>query len=92
MYTTTGVDAIATITELRSRTSELLDHVRDTKASILIQKNNEAYAVLIDWETYQSLLERRSERLQAKDRLPQEGGRAVAISEEGSRQGQRKKK
>ncbi len=56
MYSTTGIDAIATITELRSKTSELLDHVRETKKSVMIQKNNEAYAVLIDWETYQSLM------------------------------------
>jgi prevent-host-death family protein len=86
MYTTTGVDAIATITELRSRTSELLDHVRNTKASILIQKNNEAYAVLIDWETYQDLLEPRSDRNPAHDRSPQHGNRAAGTPEENVRQ------
>ena len=91
MYTTTGVDAIATITELRSRTSELLDHVRDTKASILIQKNNEAYAVLIDWDTYQRLLEK-PERAQAQDRLPQQGGRVAGPADEGARQTQQRKK
>jgi prevent-host-death family protein len=52
MYNTEGVDAIATITELRSETSELIDYVRKTKSGVLIQKNNEPYAVLIDWETY----------------------------------------
>lgn len=76
MYTTTGVDAIATITELRSKTSELLDHVRDAQQSILIQKNNEAYAVLIDWETYQRLLEKPDERPKAHDRKPQHGRRS----------------
>ena len=36
MYQTEGVDAIATITELRAETSELIDHVRKTKNGILI--------------------------------------------------------
>lgn len=94
MYTTTGVDAIATITELRSKTSELLDHVRDTKTSILIQKNNEAYAVLIDWETYQNLLDRKHDRAHASDRSPHQGGRAAGTADDvarGSRQQQKRK-
>lgn len=81
MYTTTGVDAIATITELRSKTSELLDHVRDTRNSILIQKNNEAYAVLIDWETYQRLIDRPDERKKAHDRKPRQAARAARKDE-----------
>ncbi len=52
MYNTEGVDSIATITELRSETANLIKHVRDTKRGVLIQKNNEPHAVLIDWETY----------------------------------------
>ena len=55
MYNTEGVDAIATITELRSETSELIDHVRTTKTGVLIQKNNEPYAVLIDWDVYKEI-------------------------------------
>lgn len=54
MYNTEGIDTIATITELRSETSELIEHVRKTKSGVLIQKNNEPYAVLLDWETYKS--------------------------------------
>jgi prevent-host-death family protein len=52
MYNTEGINTIATITELRSETSELIEHVRATKSGVLIQKNNEPYAVLLDWETY----------------------------------------
>ena len=52
MYNTEGINTIATITELRSETSELIEHVRNTKSGVLIQKNNEPYAVLLDWETY----------------------------------------
>ena len=56
MYTTKGVDAVATITEVRANTSELIDHARKNKSAVLIQKNNDPYAVLLDWETYQELM------------------------------------
>lgn len=52
MYNTEGIHTIATITELRSDTSDLINYVRDNKEGILIQKNNEPYAVLLDWETF----------------------------------------
>lgn len=55
MYNTSGVDAIATITELRSETSELIDYVQTEQKGVLIQKNNEPHAVLLDWTTYQRL-------------------------------------
>jgi len=55
MYQTEGVDSIATITELRAETSELIDHVRESKTGVLIQKNNEPHAVLISWDTYIAL-------------------------------------
>lgn len=55
MYNTEGVDAVATITELRSETSDLIDHVRSTNNGVLIQKNNEPHAVLISWETYRAI-------------------------------------
>jgi prevent-host-death family protein len=55
MYNTEGVDSIATITELRSETADLIEHVRKTKRGVLIQKNNEPHAVLIDWETYRKI-------------------------------------
>lgn len=55
MYNTEGINTIATITELRSETSELIEHVRKTRSGVLIQKNNEPYAVLLDWETYKKV-------------------------------------
>jgi len=55
MYNTEGVDSIATITELRAETANLITHVRETKRGVLIQKNNEPHAVLIDWETYRKI-------------------------------------
>ena len=55
MYEISGVKAIATITELRSETSELLDYVREAQKGLLIQKNNEPFAVLLDWETFQKM-------------------------------------
>ncbi|GEM_PF-299177 len=75
MYSTTGIDAIATITELRSQTSKLLDHVRQNRSSILIQKNNEAFAVLIDWETYLSLINEAGEAKELEDRPSRRRGR-----------------
>ncbi len=56
MYLTKGIDAIATITELRSNTSELLEYAKEIERGILIQKNNQPYAVLISWELYDKLL------------------------------------
>lgn len=55
MYNTEGVDAIATITELRSETADLIERARETQNGILIQKNNEPHAVLISWDTYKQI-------------------------------------
>ena len=56
MYFTKGIEAVATITELRSNTTELLDHAKSIESGILIQKNNEPYAVLISYDVYEVLL------------------------------------
>jgi prevent-host-death family protein len=56
MYSTRGIDVVATITELRSRTSELVENAKEINSGILIQKNNEPYAVLISYELYDRLL------------------------------------
>ncbi len=56
MYSTRGIEAVATITELRSKTSELVEHAKRIKRGILIQKNNEPYAVLINYDLYLDLL------------------------------------
>jgi len=57
MYNTEGVDSIATITELRSDTADLIESVRKSKRGILIQKNNEPHAVLLDWGMYKKIKE-----------------------------------
>lgn len=56
MYSTRGIEAVATITELRSKTSELVEHAKDSELGILVQKNNEPYAVLISHEMYDKML------------------------------------
>lgn len=56
MYSTRGIEAVATITELRSKTSELVEHAKSIERGILIQKNNEPYAVLISYDLYDRLL------------------------------------
>ena len=57
MYNTEGVDAVATITELRSETSDLIEQVQSTNNGVLIQKKNEPHAVLISWEAYKAIKE-----------------------------------
>ena len=80
MYKTAGIDAIATITELRAKTTELIDHVRQSGNALLIQKNNEPFAVLLDWETYNELLERSGDKAFPGDRRPQPRGHRAAAS------------
>ena len=75
MYRTTGIDTIATITELRAKTTELVDHVRASRKALLVQKNNEPFAVLLDWETYHWLVERTGSRVVPEDRGPLPGSR-----------------
>ena len=84
MYSTAGIDAIATITELRSKTSKLLDHVRRNRSSVLIQKNNEPFAVLMDWETYLSLINEPAEKKEkeVEDRPARRRGRKKASEKE----------
>lgn len=56
MYTTEGVDAVATITELRSDTSDLVDQAQAIRNGVLIQKNNEPHAVLLSWDIYKAIM------------------------------------
>ena len=62
MYSTRGIEAVATITELRSNTSELVEHAKEIERGILVQKNNEPYAVLISYDLYIDLLPGQSGR------------------------------
>lgn len=56
MYSINGIDTIATITELRAKTGELAEHAKKTNRGILIQKNNEPYAVLVSYDLYKRLM------------------------------------
>ncbi len=62
MYFTKGIEAVATITELRSNTSELVEHAKEIERGILIQKNNEPYAVLVSYDVYAELLATKSDK------------------------------
>ena len=55
MYTTEGVSQIATITELRSETAELLEAAKANAGGVMIQKNNQPEGALISWEVYKQL-------------------------------------
>lgn len=62
MYSTEGIEAVATITELRSKTSELVEQAKKIDSGILIQKNNDPYAVLISYDLYIDLLKARGKK------------------------------
>jgi len=55
MYSTQGIEAIATVTELRSKTSALIEQAKGLKTGIMIQKNNEPEAVLVSYDLYQKM-------------------------------------
>ena len=55
MYSTQGIEAIATVTELRSKTSALIERAKGLQTGIMIQKNNEPEAVLLSYDLYQKL-------------------------------------
>ena len=57
MYSTRGIEAIATVTELRSRTSSLIDQAASLETGIMIQKNNDPVAVLVGYDKYMELYE-----------------------------------
>jgi prevent-host-death family protein len=58
MYQTEGVDAITTITELRTQTTEMIDLVQESHKGVMIQRNNNPEAVLISWELYKRIKEK----------------------------------
>lgn len=58
MYTTKGIEAIATITELRSKTAELIEEAGNFEG-IMIQKNNEPLAVLVSYDKYLKLMKKK---------------------------------
>ncbi len=66
MYSTRGIEAVATVTELRSRTSALIDQAKGLKTGIMIQKNNEPEAVLIGYELYLDLFAAHDKSKKAK--------------------------
>jgi prevent-host-death family protein len=72
MYSTRGIEVVATITELRSRTSELVENAKTIESGILIQKNNEPYAVLISYELYTRLLSQSGENDKKRARKQKE--------------------
>lgn len=62
MYSTRGIEAVATVTELRSRTSALIDQAKSLQTGIMIQKNNIPEAVLIGYDLYLDLYAAHSDK------------------------------
>jgi len=68
MFTTKGIDAIASVTELRSKTAELLDATKGRKHGVLVQRNNEPAAVLLSYDRYMELIEMEAKRRKKKSK------------------------
>ena len=66
MFTTKGIDAIASVTELRSKTSELIERAQGQRQGILVQRNNEPAAVLLSYARYMELVELEGKRKKKK--------------------------
>lgn len=56
LQTPKGIHAIATITELRSNTSEIVAQAEKSNEGVLVVKNNDPYAVLLTFEKYDELI------------------------------------
>ena len=69
MYPTYGAHQISSVTELRTDTNDLLEHVEKTGEAVLLQRNNEPVAFLLGLETYRAL-RKENEALKAQTRAP----------------------
>jgi prevent-host-death family protein len=56
MFSTQGINHVATITELRTNANDLLDFANASDEGILIARNNEPQGVLIGVEQYQRFI------------------------------------
>lgn len=56
LQTPKGISNIATVTELRSSTSEVVDTANKSGEGLLIVKNNTPYAVLVSFDRYNEML------------------------------------
>lgn len=56
LQTPKGINTIATITELRSKTSEIVDAAEQSEEGVLVVKNNSPYAVVVSFNRFNELL------------------------------------
>lgn len=57
LQTPKGITSIATVTELRSKTADIVAEARKTSSAVLVVKNNNPYAVLLSFERYSEMLD-----------------------------------
>lgn len=55
LQTPESIHSIATVTELRSNTSEVIETAEASGEAVLIVKNNEPYAVVMGFDRYMRL-------------------------------------
>ncbi|NBB90411.1 MAG: hypothetical protein GVY23_04290 [Spirochaetes bacterium] len=84
MYNTEGLSAIATVTELRTETADVLSVLEDVPA-ICVQRNNEPEAAMLSMEMYRALraeLKKQDMSLDdfSSEDVPREGSSPMVIS------------
>ena len=57
LQTPKGISTIATITELRSKTSEIVAEAEQSGSGVLVVKNNDPYAVVLSFTRYSEMLD-----------------------------------
>lgn len=57
LQTPESIHSIATVTELRSNTTEVVRTAETSGEGVLIVKNNEPYAVVLGFDQYMSLVD-----------------------------------
>jgi prevent-host-death family protein len=55
MYQVNQADAVATITDFRTATSQIIDYVADSDSTVLVTRNNEPVIVMLSVDEYERL-------------------------------------
>jgi prevent-host-death family protein len=77
MYRVPANATIATVTDLRRRTADLMERADDGDV-VVVQKDNEPRGVYLSYERYQAILDR-LERLESRDLARTAVGRKTAV-------------
>lgn len=77
MYNARGIESIATVTELRQNTSELVETAKSSGRGVLVQSNNQPMAIVMSPERYYEMRDREQAYLEGQMRDDQVGLQAT---------------